>query len=140
MLIEVNHFFDAAHKLEDTQSLITKGCRNLHGHTYHVRVIAMGTVERDGMVVDFSAIKNVINELDHTIMLGPSNFTDDIIDVVSKYIPTQKVIKFSGQPTAENIALYLKNKIQETYPDLYEIQVKIIEGFKGDYKSNSCTI
>jgi len=140
MLIEVNHFFDAAHKLEDSDELITKGCRNLHGHTYHVRVLAMGPVVREGMVLDFSAIKNIINQLDHTIILGPSNFTEELFEIVATYIPSQKCIKFEGQPTAENIALFLKNQIQTRYSDLTEIQVRVIEGFKGDYKSSSVTI
>ena len=62
--IVVKHYFDAAHQLPDTEWLVTKACARLHGHTYAVEITAQ-TPELNGagMVIDFKAIKEALEEL-----------------------------------------------------------------------------
>ncbi len=53
--------FDAAHSLPNTDG----PCKRLHGHTYHVTVMARGQTQpldgrvEEGMVLDFTRIKEV---------------------------------------------------------------------------------
>lgn len=58
--------FDAAHHLHCYEGK----CKNLHGHTYRLKITISGYVNEIGMVVDFSYIKKIYEEtikkkLDH---------------------------------------------------------------------------
>lgn len=111
--IEVQHYFDAAHQLVDSDFLITKACARLHGHTYAVKVTAeVDELNPAGMVIDFKAIKQVIDELDH-------RYINDVF--------LEKGVDL--QPTAENIARVLCNWL-ELMP-IKVTQVSVCEGYKG---------
>jgi len=63
--------FDAAHFLPN----VPEGhkCRNIHGHTYRLKVFIRGPIGQDtGWVADFSDLKGVINtvvqEADHKLL------------------------------------------------------------------------
>ena len=56
-------------------------CQNLHGHSYRLEVTVEGEPERDknsakqGMVIDFRELKNIVNEVivskfDHSVVLS----------------------------------------------------------------------
>lgn len=111
--IEVQHYFDAAHQLTDSDELVTKACARLHGHTYAVKLTAKTKkLNNAGMVIDFKAVKQVIDLLDH-------RFIND-------------VFKQGGvdlQPTAENIAYYLCEKAMELGIEV--TKVAVCEGYKG---------
>lgn len=95
--------FDAAHNLIEYHGK----CEKLHGHTYKLHVTVLGELNNEGMVIDFAELKTVVKEevlafLDHS------------------YI--NELIK---QPTAENIAFWIFNKLEnklngENY-HLYEV-------------------
>lgn len=92
--------FDSAHQLKDYDG----ACANLHGHTYVLHVSVKGPIQSDGLVIDFSIIKkvvkkNVLDILDHS-------YLNDYIN----------------QPSAENIAVWIWNKIAKKLP-LYEIKL-----------------
>lgn len=92
--------FDSAHRLRNYNG----PCSNLHGHTYKLQVILKGEIKKNGMVMDFTEIKDlvykrVIQRLDH-------NFIN-------------KLIK---QPTAENIAIWIWKQLEKKLP-LYEIKL-----------------
>jgi len=60
--LELEHHFDAAHYLPDHPGK----CHRLHGHRWEVKVVIQTTkLNEAGMVVDFGAIKDIIDELDH---------------------------------------------------------------------------
>lgn len=66
ILVVKDFTFAAAHRLPLHEGL----CSNIHGHTYKLRVGISGMVDgKTGMVVDFTALKEVVNEvlvcLDH---------------------------------------------------------------------------
>lgn len=79
--------WDAAHKLLlDYNS----PCGALHGHTYKVEFLFEGPVDKNGMVIDFSLVKEQINKncsFDH-------KYLNDLLK----------------QPTAENLVDYLYKK------------------------------
>ena len=97
-----------AHSLQDSESLTTKQCLNLHGHNYKVKVIIKTDTLISGMVIDFGRIKEIVNTLDH-----------------------QNLNDFIEQPTAENMAKYFHDKIQDTLDGrtgLVEIEVEETPG------------
>lgn len=99
--------FEAAHRLPHHKGK----CCNLHGHTYKLEVEVAARVvdfyaandpgevrgEITGMVIDFGNLKNIvketIDELDHKML-------NDIGGIFKEY------------PTAENICLWVRNKIK----------------------------
>lgn len=117
MKLQIKHFFDASHQLPDTEYLVSKGCARLHGHTYAVQVTLESEELKGGMVVDFRAVKDIIDELDH-------QHVNDIF----------KKDNYDKESSAENIALWLVKRIKE---DLgFTAVVAICEGYKGAEKAS----
>lgn len=106
MDIYVSMTFDAAHRLPN----VPQGhkCGNLHGHTFYAEIYVSGTVEDStGWVIDFSDIKAiakpVIEQLDHSYL----NEIDGL-----------------ENPTSENIAVWMWNRLKPELPGLSKIIVK----------------
>jgi len=96
---------DSAHALK--LSYASKCC-NLHGHSWKIIIYCKSeTLDAEGMVIDFSEIKKQIETLDHSLL-------NDFIE----------------QPTAENIAEYLCNRIKYCY----KVQVEETEGNEVIYE------
>src|SRR3990167_11051432 len=94
-----------AHHLPDSESLITKKCLQPHGHNYIVEVTIKSLDLVDGMVIDFGKVKQVINEVDH-----------------------KDLNQYLDNPTAENLAEYFYNKINEMMSnDHVSTEVKVWE-------------
>lgn len=109
MKIGREFYFDAAHSLPDYQGK----CEQLHGHTYKLEVVVEGKVKEDGMVIDFTDLKKVVNEkilekLDHGNLNG-----------------------LFKNPTAEKIAEWI---FQELKKEIFVSSVKLWEG-KGKWVS-----
>lgn len=112
----INRFFQASHQLPDSKDLVSKDCLNLHGHSYLCKVTFESEEnKRTGMVVDFKAIGEIIDKLDH-------KFINEVFEKES----------FKVESTAENIAVFIYNKIIKQFPDLEMLEVSICEGFKGE--------
>lgn len=108
--------FDAGHRLMHHKGL----CRNLHGHTYHLSLSIEGGVNKEtGMVIDFkdlkSAIVSVVDQLDHAMILNSEDkkHIDFVVDLGHKFV----LIK--GEPTAENIALFIKEEIYHSLTEYF---------------------
>lgn len=97
--------FDAAHHLTKYHGK----CERPHGHTYKLSVKLEGTLNSDDIIFDFVKLKELVNEkvLSH---LDHSNL-NDILE----------------NPSAENIAIYVWNKLEPEVRRencrLYEIEV-----------------
>ncbi len=94
--------FDAAHHLTSYHGK----CERIHGHTYRVDVSVKGSVEKEGLVLDFLVLKEIVNQkaisfLDHSDLN----------------------LRFS-QPSAENIAIWIWDQIQE---DIQQLGVELAE-------------
>jgi 6-pyruvoyltetrahydropterin/6-carboxytetrahydropterin synthase len=93
--------FDAAHLLENYHGK----CEALHGHTWRVQVTAAGPMNPEGIVLDFTDMKRIIdqhvrNKLDHSYLNN-----------------------FISQPTAENIGLWIHEQLSSHLPGITEIKV-----------------
>jgi 6-pyruvoyltetrahydropterin/6-carboxytetrahydropterin synthase len=96
-------YFDAAHLLKDYEGK----CANLHGHTWKVSVWVKGDEslkDKSGILWDFGNLKKIIDELDHR------NLNDYM----------------ENSPTAENITLFIYNKLKNEYKNL-QFKVRIYE-------------
>jgi 6-pyruvoyltetrahydropterin/6-carboxytetrahydropterin synthase len=99
-------------------------CKNLHGHNWKITVFIKGErLSKEGMLIDFKTIKNIIMELDH------ANLND--------------VIKMN--PTAEHIAYWIHLKINdflEHHPIIFEpsrcykVTVQETEGNEVSYEDS----
>ncbi|WP_031484721.1 6-carboxytetrahydropterin synthase QueD [Maridesulfovibrio frigidus] len=106
MKIYVSMTFDSAHRLPN----VPEGhrCSNLHGHTFVTEIHVTGdTGEHTGWVCDFGDIKALakplINQLDH-------HYLNDIEGLEN--------------PTSENIAMWIWNKLRPQLPNLFKVVVK----------------
>jgi len=95
--------FEMAHQLTDSY---TQGCKNIHGHGYKLEVTFSGDIQKDGMIMDFKRMKEIIqpivDEFDHTFL------THD---------------KFGMNPTAENMANYIFGVIRKKTSLLTKIRL-----------------
>jgi len=85
-------------------------CAHLHGHNYVVLFHARAAeLDNLGRVIDFSELKNRLGgwidmHWDHGFILN--RLDEEAIRAVGS-IPRQKLYLIEGNPTAENLALYL---------------------------------
>ena len=83
--------FDSAHFLPNYEGK----CRRVHGHHWGVEIAVLGPINKNtGMVIDFTILSNFLlqikENLDHHLL-------NDVIE----------------NPTAENIVLYVRDKLGE---------------------------
>lgn len=106
--------FEMAHKLHKSY---TCKCMNIHGHSYKVHVTLEGKVNnKSGVVTDFTKLKEVVSEifdnLDHNCMVAITDTsTIEALKTLSKNGSSERFVICSVEPTAENIGLYLTNRI-----------------------------
>jgi 6-pyruvoyltetrahydropterin/6-carboxytetrahydropterin synthase len=131
--LTVKTHFSAAHRLalpqlslaENTEIYGKCARTNGHGHNYHLEVSVVGEIApRTGMIVDLGALQKVIDDyvvepFDHTFLNKDIPYFAEVV------------------PTAENIALYIAQLLQQPIRELgIELdKVKLIES-----PNNSCEI
>ncbi|MGI0480203.1 6-pyruvoyl trahydropterin synthase family protein [Geminocystis sp. CENA526] len=131
--LTVQTHFSAAHRLalpelsfEENSEIYGKCARpNGHGHNYHLEVSVTGEMDsRTGMIIDLVALQKVIDDyvvepFDHTFLNKDIPYFAEVV------------------PTAENIAVYIAQLLQEPIKKLgAELdKVKLIES-----PNNSCEI
>lgn len=86
-------------------------CENLHGHNWIITVTVQSeTLDENGMVVDFTKIKDVVNQFDHHVIndvIGDLNPTaENMAKWLCDHIPN--CVRVSVQETEGNIATYEK--------------------------------
>ena len=121
--------FEASHRLcyddkSDKDNFIIFGkCANLpsHGHSYKVKLFLKSDKLEDGMVTNFSDIREIFNEriynyLDH-------QFLNDYI---------------KGLTTAERIAEWIYNDLEEHIPQLMSVEVWETETSSALYTREKC--
>lgn len=98
--------FDSAHYLPE----VPEGhkCKNMHGHTYHLRVYVSGTPDpKLGWIMDFKELKDLVNplidKLDHKLM---------------NEVPGLE------NPTAENITVWFWDRLKPLLPQLSRLELK----------------
>ena len=108
----VQHHFDAAHQLRGYEGK----CHQTHGHRWDVEVYIKGDrLNSINMLVDFSSVKGIIDQLDH------GTPQDEILNEVLG----------TPNPTAEFIAEWIYYKVQHlldgTNQVLKEVKVTVWE-------------
>lgn len=109
-------------------------CAHLHGHSYRWEVEAQyegGGIDDRGIAVDFGDLKAAMREeihdvFDHATIL--SNADPLVKSNAMRYSATghpQKVVLFHGNPTAENFAVYVYNKLSN-HPGLSQMNVEVL--------------
>jgi 6-pyruvoyltetrahydropterin/6-carboxytetrahydropterin synthase len=102
--------FDAGHRIIGHHNK----CQYLHGHRYAIEITAAADkINPLGMVVDFGEIKLLAKKwiddnFDHSLILHQD---DKEIGEKIAHWTGQRVYYMQNNPTAENIALHLKNDI-----------------------------
>lgn len=107
--------FDASHRL-----LHYKGkCANLHGHRWKAEVWMEGEPDATtGILIDYNAIKQVINRFDHQIIL---NEADPMVACIGKF---QTVITTPGEPTSELLAVLVRDEL-DSYSQTQNLSAKV---------------
>ena len=109
-------------------------CQYVHGHTWRGRItVSTEEFPRDhlDMSLDFGDLKKIMRDLDHKILVVPSDkeFTNPEL-----FDPAGVVVLQGKGPSVENVAHYIWDKtvehIREKFPDQkvsYQIEVQIQE-------------
>jgi len=88
--------FEAAHYLPNYEG----ACANMHGHSYKLQVAVSGSIEKNGMVLDFAELKKIVNmliiqHLDHVCLNEVPKFFGFPVDM----------------PTAENMVVWMAERL-----------------------------
>ncbi|MEK7811308.1 MAG: 6-carboxytetrahydropterin synthase QueD [Pseudomonadota bacterium] len=115
--------FDAGHRIPNHNSQ----CKHLHGHRYAIEITLAGDiittegVSEQGMVMDFSDVKNiakasVVDVWDHAFLV----YRDDkvVLDFLNT-LPNHKTVVLDVIPTAENLAKVAFDILKDAYHDTY---------------------
>ncbi len=87
-------------------------CRNLHGHTYRMRIELEGEIDENGMVMDYydvaQLVEPLVDRLDHSVMAYEKD--EELIEALQKISSKVNVVPF--QTTAENICRFFLKEIK----------------------------
>jgi len=115
--VSVEHTFAAGHALRNYHGK----CENVHGHNYRVRVLVRGEkLDETGMLSDFVELKRLLRAvsepLDHV-------FLNDMV-------PFNEL-----NPSAENIAWYICEKMREGLKQENPVEVTEVTVWETDIQS-----
>ena len=115
--VSVEHTFAAGHALRNYRGK----CENVHGHNYRVKVLVRGEkLDQAGMLADFVVLKKLLRDvserLDHV-------FLNDIEPFITV------------NPTAENMAVYFCEKMQEGLKMENPVEVAEVKVWETDIQS-----
>ena len=106
------------------------GCRNVHGHSYRLRVVVTGFLDENGMVVDYFDLRRIIDpvvaQIDHSFLCDQSD--TDMLGFLEQHDMKRVIVPFPT--TAENIASWLLQQAVEglkEYSNLTSIAVRLHE-------------
>ncbi len=136
--------FEAAHALYNYDG----PCKNIHGHSYLLYVTVKGRPVEDpadpkqGMVIDFGVLKQIVNELiveplDHALMVNANTPHKEMMEQSDLL---GKVVAVPYQPTCEHMIHDFAHKIRAALPEgvalhslrLHETTTSYAEWFAED--------
>ncbi|MDH4151706.1 MAG: 6-carboxytetrahydropterin synthase QueD [Betaproteobacteria bacterium] len=121
--------FDAGHRIPNHASQ----CRHLHGHRYAIEVTLQGPIiaaagaADQGMVMDFSAVKaivqqHVVDSWDHAFLAWRE---DQAIVGFLASLQDHKTVLFDAPPTAEHLAQTAFDLLDPLFRDQYKNDLKL---------------
>lgn len=122
--------FEAAHALKDYDGL----CRNIHGHSYELKVTVAGTSIKDenspklGMVMDFGDLKKIVREeivsqFDHSVILYKKMPAKLISDLKEQF---ERIIITDYNPTSEEMLVDFAQRIKARLPENIELKYLLL--------------
>jgi len=117
--------WEMGHRLQNHNDL----CRNLHGHSYKMRVELEGEIAENSMLMDYydltQIVSPIIEPFDHAFLIEE---TDNILNFLQENNFRIVVVPFVS--TAENLCKFfageIKNKLTQ-YKNIKHITVRIYE-------------
>ncbi len=101
MKIAKEFTFDSAHFLKDYHGK----CEHMHGHTYKMRVMVEGKIQKNGLVMDFSELKEIVNR--KVVDKWDHNIINDTLEHAS----------------VENMCVWAWNELKPELSGLVEIRI-----------------
>ena len=106
-------------------------CRNIHGHSYKIRVELTGKADNNGIVMDYYDLKvlilPIIEKLDHAFVADK----DDKIMIDFLKGNDMKYHILEKTTTAENLAEYIfqevKSEIKKKYSNIHSLTIRLFE-------------
>ena len=137
MLLTKIFHFDMAHVLKGYDG----PCRNIHGHSYELRVTVKGEPlidpqsPKNGMVMDLHDLKCLVNDeiisrLDHAFVVS-SAMASDLRELLQRDF--EKVVVVDYQPTSENLILDMVRRLQAVLPQKVELYRIMLQETPGSY-------
>ncbi len=116
-------------------------CKNIHGHSYKMRIELEGKPDSSGMVMDYYILEKIVNplveKLDHAFIV----YKDDkeVISFLEKLNSKKVVVEF--QSTVENLVTYFLNELRRSeFPsNVKSIKVRVHETSE-DYAEDSINL
>jgi len=103
--VKVEGDFSSAHNLRGYKGK----CEALHGHNWKVEVVAQSEVlDKIGMLIDFKFLKKELNAL---------------LDTLDHKYLNKMPYFLKNNPTSENIAKYIYDKLKNKIPEIYSVTV-----------------
>jgi 6-pyruvoyltetrahydropterin/6-carboxytetrahydropterin synthase len=106
-------------------------CRNLHGHSYRMRVAISGRPDDHGMVMDFydlgAIVDPIVAMLDHAFICDSG---DEVMQRFFRDYPDFKVVHVPFTTTVENICNWIADHLAaqlKRYPNLEQLEVRLYE-------------
>jgi len=100
--------FAAAHAIRGH----TRGCENLHGHNYRVRVhVEARELDGLGMVIDFADLKAIVQEIlgpfDHRVIneVPPFDVRNTTAERLSEFVLEEVAARLAASPDAGRVAV-----------------------------------
>lgn len=129
--------FEAAHALMGYDGR----CRNIHGHSYEMRVTVKGmpimddSSPKNGMVMDFGDLKRIVNEeiidhYDHAFIIN-HNMPQEFVDEVKRNY--ERIIVLPYQPTTELMLIDFSKKIKKRLPEGIQLVKIFLKETEGSY-------
>ncbi len=107
-------------------------CKNIHGHSYKMRIELEGENDKDSMILDYYEIDKIISPIlakfDHSFVC--SNDDELMINFLSEN--NFKYFVIEGYSTAENLVAYITNLVRprfEKYSNIESILIRVYETF-----------
>ena len=125
MKITKTFTWDMAHRLTNHKGK----CYNLHGHTYKAEITIAGDIDKNGFVMDFGDLKEIVknsllDEFDHSFLCYVN---DDIGRQIKQHNNTlkrpMKIIDFPEETTAEHISNYIFNILKDRGVNVCKVMV-----------------
>lgn len=126
MLIAKEFVWNMSHRLMAHSGL----CKNIHGHSYKLRIVFDGAIDQDGMVIDYyeigTIVQPVVDLLDHAFMCEAGD------GIMKEFLEANqfKFVIIQTEPTAENICSWFADKLApkfQDYKNLFTMKIRVYE-------------